>query len=565
MAGAGSSCTCSPACCRSSSGFCFCRAPVGALAALTLLIACFLMVGGIFKTVAALGYRFAAWGWPLAGGIIDLILGVLIWQEWPASALWVIGLFVGINLLFRGFNWIALGMALCATSPGDAMRSAAESHNDHAKRASRHTGLGRLVGALLRAQGEPSEGSESKQRRSGIVIAALLLAVLALLAPLGRAQVHGRVGLLLVLAAAPYLRTVCVVRRCVGSGRRGSAAPSRWAWACCSSTRRTSRSRCFGSSWPGRSLWTALAICSTPSRLRKGRISLLGILACLGNFVAALVIFALRGRAAAWTLAAAGAVRILGTAWNIFVSPVYTASDTGDTVMGDLALADNPEMAALARRIALDEAARAPIDRGWILGFLATLLAIHMGRMGFDRSFLGIIAPGFAVLGDLMMALLLAFVVVIPVSVLWRRLTRGPERWMWEWCLKVPEGRRGWVRRAVRAAMIRRLRFSIRLRRARYSFRTALSRGLQIGLPLSAIIAATVPVWGMSWYFDTENWAAGIWNSWAEERTDSWREAMVRAMSSRRTATSRGLTLAITPERVPRNERLLLYRHRRHR
>ncbi len=95
-------------------GLLFLRAPVGALAALTLLMACFLMVGGIFKIVAAVGYRFASWGWALASGIIDLILGVLIWQEWPASALWVIGLFVGINLLFRGFNWIALGMALRA-------------------------------------------------------------------------------------------------------------------------------------------------------------------------------------------------------------------------------------------------------------------------------------------------------------------------------------------------------------------------------------------------------------------------------------------------------------------
>ena len=34
----------------------------------------------------------------------------------------------------------------------------------------------------------------------------------------------------------------------------------------------------------------------------------------------------------------------------------------------------------------------------------------------------------------------------------------------------------------------------------------------------------------MSWYFDTENWAAGMWNSWAESRTDTWREAMVRAV-----------------------------------
>ena len=93
-------------------GLLFLRAPVGALAALTLLIASFLMVGGIFKIVAALSYRFAAWGWSLAGGIIDVILGVMIWQQWPASALWVIGLFVGINLVFRGVDWIALGLAL---------------------------------------------------------------------------------------------------------------------------------------------------------------------------------------------------------------------------------------------------------------------------------------------------------------------------------------------------------------------------------------------------------------------------------------------------------------------
>ena len=87
-------------------------APVDALLALTLLVACLLMVGGIFKTVAALSYRFEGWGWPLASGVIDLVLGVLIWLEWPVSALWVLGLFVGISLVFRGCNWIGLGFAL---------------------------------------------------------------------------------------------------------------------------------------------------------------------------------------------------------------------------------------------------------------------------------------------------------------------------------------------------------------------------------------------------------------------------------------------------------------------
>ena len=95
-------------------GLLFLRAPLGALSALTLLAACFLMAGGLFKVVGALSCRFAAWGWTLAGGVVDLILGVMIWREWPASALWVIGLYVGVNLLFRGFNWVALGMALRA-------------------------------------------------------------------------------------------------------------------------------------------------------------------------------------------------------------------------------------------------------------------------------------------------------------------------------------------------------------------------------------------------------------------------------------------------------------------
>jgi uncharacterized membrane protein HdeD (DUF308 family) len=93
-------------------GVLFLRAPDRALLALTMLLACLLMVGGVFKIVAALTYRFAAWGWALASGAIDLLLGILIWREWPASALWVVGLFVGINLIFRGAHWIALGLAL---------------------------------------------------------------------------------------------------------------------------------------------------------------------------------------------------------------------------------------------------------------------------------------------------------------------------------------------------------------------------------------------------------------------------------------------------------------------
>ncbi|OGV67951.1 MAG: hypothetical protein A2498_02850 [Lentisphaerae bacterium RIFOXYC12_FULL_60_16] len=50
--------------------------------------------------------RFPAWGWAVFGGIVSALLGALIAAEWPLSAVWVIGTFVAIDLLFRGWAWI---------------------------------------------------------------------------------------------------------------------------------------------------------------------------------------------------------------------------------------------------------------------------------------------------------------------------------------------------------------------------------------------------------------------------------------------------------------------------
>jgi hypothetical protein len=261
-----------------------------------------------------------------------------------------------------------------------------------------------------------------------------------------------------------------------------------------------------------------------------GRERVLLVLAGAGNLGIAALILALRGSALEWTVALAAALRIFGTAWDIVTAPVYRAGDAGGTVVRDLAL-DDPQLAALADRIATEEEARASIDRGWILAFVATLFAIHIGRMGLDRSALGILSPGVAVLGDVLIGLVLAFAVVVPAHLTLRKVLRPLERRAWQWCLRAPPEAGGWVRRPLRALLTARLRFAVRLRDARYSLRAALGRGLQIGLPLAAVLAATFPVWGMSWYFDTENWAAGAWDSWAESRTDTWREAMLRAVA----------------------------------
>src|SRR5262245_25589260 len=79
---------------------------VGALS-LTLLMAAFFLVGGIFRIATALTHDFPGRGWAVLSGVITLLLGIIIWRQWPVSGLWVIGTFVGIDMLFEGWSLVA--------------------------------------------------------------------------------------------------------------------------------------------------------------------------------------------------------------------------------------------------------------------------------------------------------------------------------------------------------------------------------------------------------------------------------------------------------------------------
>jgi uncharacterized membrane protein HdeD (DUF308 family) len=87
--------------------------PVEVARGLTLMIAAGFLIGGLFRIVFSVGSeRFPGWGWVLGNGIVTLILGIMIWRQWPASAVWVIGLFVGIDLFSAGGAWVLLALAL---------------------------------------------------------------------------------------------------------------------------------------------------------------------------------------------------------------------------------------------------------------------------------------------------------------------------------------------------------------------------------------------------------------------------------------------------------------------
>ena len=91
--------------------------PVQAAEGLTLLLAAALLLGGAVRVTFALIESFAGRGWMLLNGVISVLLGVMIWQQWPAASLWVIGLFIGIDLVFSGWMSLMLGLMVKGAAP----------------------------------------------------------------------------------------------------------------------------------------------------------------------------------------------------------------------------------------------------------------------------------------------------------------------------------------------------------------------------------------------------------------------------------------------------------------
>ena len=91
--------------------------PLAAAAGLTLMLAAAFIAGGVMGFVVAATEHFHGWGWVMLNGFINLFLGIYIWRHFPESAFWVIGLFVGIELIFSGWSWIFLAMGIRSTIP----------------------------------------------------------------------------------------------------------------------------------------------------------------------------------------------------------------------------------------------------------------------------------------------------------------------------------------------------------------------------------------------------------------------------------------------------------------
>ncbi len=87
--------------------------PMQGVLTLTILLAAFLLVEGFFKIIHAIQMKPAPnWIWLLVSGVASVILGIMIWGEFPESSAFIIGLLVGIYFLINGITMVMFSFAL---------------------------------------------------------------------------------------------------------------------------------------------------------------------------------------------------------------------------------------------------------------------------------------------------------------------------------------------------------------------------------------------------------------------------------------------------------------------
>lgn len=112
--------------------------PLVGLATLALLLAFYFLIDGISEIIAAFKIKpDQGWGWVLFNGVIALLLGIMIWRQWPVSGAWAIGVLFGVHMLMSGWTMVILGTGArrVAGAVEDAVDDAVDSAQDAAEKA----------------------------------------------------------------------------------------------------------------------------------------------------------------------------------------------------------------------------------------------------------------------------------------------------------------------------------------------------------------------------------------------------------------------------------------------
>ncbi|MGR9045102.1 MAG: HdeD family acid-resistance protein [Gammaproteobacteria bacterium] len=79
-----------------------------------LLVAAFLLIKGLFRVIAAYSVNFPNAASAMTGGLISIVLGIMLWQQWPSTSFWFISLCLCIDIVTRGWALTRFGLWLRA-------------------------------------------------------------------------------------------------------------------------------------------------------------------------------------------------------------------------------------------------------------------------------------------------------------------------------------------------------------------------------------------------------------------------------------------------------------------
>ena len=97
---------------RGFTGYLLIKYPSAGEMSITLLLAAFFVVGGIFRGVGAATLQFPNWGWTAFSGLLSLVLGVLLLMRLPTMSVFFVGIFVGVDFISDGIGLTMLGSAV---------------------------------------------------------------------------------------------------------------------------------------------------------------------------------------------------------------------------------------------------------------------------------------------------------------------------------------------------------------------------------------------------------------------------------------------------------------------
>jgi uncharacterized membrane protein HdeD (DUF308 family) len=109
---------------RGFTGYLLIRYPLAGAASLTLILASFFIVGGLFRAIGSGMLKLPRWGWSVLSGIVSVVLGIMLLVQMPVSSLWFIGFAIGVDLIVDGASLIGFATALHSLPYVAAQRAA---------------------------------------------------------------------------------------------------------------------------------------------------------------------------------------------------------------------------------------------------------------------------------------------------------------------------------------------------------------------------------------------------------------------------------------------------------